>query len=94
MIMLVKYDIKTEQNMKAVFETLNERQKRIYAATEAAKLGYGGNKYISELLNISPKTIYNGQQELKNIDNNFTGVRRTGGGRKKIVDKEPGLKKL
>ena len=95
--MLKKYDTETEQNMKSVFKTLNEKQKRLYAATEAKKLGHGGNKYISELLSISPKTIYTGQQELKQLekdpDSNINGIRRPGGGRKKKIENNEELKK-
>ena len=83
--MLNRYDKQTEEEMKKFYKSLNERQRRLYAAQEATKLGYGGNKYISELLSINPKTIYNGQKELKeNIgDENIVTARRKGGGRKK-----------
>lgn len=40
--MIKKYSLEIEQSMKATFFTLNEKTRRIYAATEAEKLGYGG----------------------------------------------------
>ena len=33
------------------FSTLNERQRRLFAASEALKLGHGGNVYVAQLLN-------------------------------------------
>ena len=60
--MIKKYSLEIEQSMKATFFTLNEKTRRIYAATEAEKLGYGGIKYISELFSIDPKTIRAGKK--------------------------------
>jgi transposase len=36
--------------MKAYFDTLNEKDRRRYAAIEAMKLGHGGQNYISSVL--------------------------------------------
>lgn len=63
--MIKKYSLEIEQSMKATFFTLNEKTRRIYAATEAEKLGYGDIKYISELFSIDPKTIRAGKKELE-----------------------------
>lgn len=46
---------------------MDEKTRRLYAATEAIKLGHGGIKYISEILEISPKTIYNGKKDLEEL---------------------------
>ena len=62
-----KYSSKIEEDMKIVFNRLNEKDRRRYAAAEVNKLGHGGKKYISELLNISPKTITIGQLELEEL---------------------------
>ena len=43
---------------------LDERKARMYAASEASKLGHGGIKYICELLKISPNTIKQGDRDL------------------------------
>lgn len=45
--------------------SLNERDRRRYAAIESLKLGHGGIKYISEILEIDPKTISAGIKELQ-----------------------------
>ncbi len=41
-----KYSEETEKHMKAFFDSLNEKDRRRYAAIEAIKLGHGGQKYI------------------------------------------------
>ncbi|MDR0604403.1 MAG: hypothetical protein LBG80_08900 [Bacteroidales bacterium] len=45
---------------------LNERQSRIYLASEAISYGWGGITLISQLSGISRKTIQLGIKELKN----------------------------
>ena len=47
------------------YNTLNERDRRRYAAVEAVKLGHGGTAFISQLLNCDPKTISRGIAELE-----------------------------
>jgi hypothetical protein len=61
---LTPYNSETEADMQLFASSLNERDKRRYAALEARKLGYGGITYISRLLNISTKTIQVGIEEL------------------------------
>jgi hypothetical protein len=65
---------------------LNEKQLRLYAGLESIKIGYGGDKVVSEKLGINVKTIARGREELltKNID--FSRIRNLGAGR-------PSLKK-
>lgn len=62
---LNNYDSEIEESMKLFANTLNERDLRRYAAVEALKLSHGGISYLSELLNIDPKTISKGVKELK-----------------------------
>ena len=50
------------------YNTLNERDRRRYAAVEAVKLGHGGIAFISQLLNCNSKTISRGINELKSED--------------------------
>ena len=44
-----KYSEEIEKQMKAYFDTLNKKDRRGYAATEAMKLGHGGQNYISSV---------------------------------------------
>ncbi len=59
------YSNAIEESMKGYYSLLSERDKRLYAAVEAKKLGYGGKNYISKLLGCSRKTITRGTQELE-----------------------------
>jgi hypothetical protein len=59
------YSSEIEENMLYMFESLNEKDRRHYAAIEAQKLGRGGVAYISRLFNISDKTIQSGLDEFE-----------------------------
>jgi hypothetical protein len=85
-----KYSTENEQQMRAFFDTLSEKDKRRYAAVEAGKLGYGGQRYISSILGCTTKTIQRGQTELDANDPVPPGrIRRPGGGRKPFDKKTP-----
>jgi hypothetical protein len=62
--MFVHYPLDLERAMQQVFHSLDERDRRIYAAIEAAKLGHGGIGYIAGLFGCDRKTIRRGLQEL------------------------------
>ena len=66
--MISKYAPPVEQAMRFTFASLNERQRRIYAASEALKLGHGGIAYIGELLGCHRRTIERGLHELHQPD--------------------------
>ena len=51
------YSEKLERQMSRLYDSLSERDRRRYAAVEAAKLGHGGIEYLSRLLGCDPKTI-------------------------------------
>ena len=59
------YGTSVERMMRRLFESLNERDRRRYAAVEAAKLGHGGIEYLTRLLNCDPQTIRQGMAELE-----------------------------
>ena len=86
-------------NIKKILETLNERQKRMYLASEAEAIGRGGIKEISELFGIHRNTLTAGKKDLHSDDilndtENSKRVRRPGGGRKSILSKYPNLEKI
>lgn len=60
-----EYGKAVEGRMVKFFRSLNERDRRRYAAVEASKLGHGGMQYISRLLGCDPKTIGQGIAELE-----------------------------
>jgi len=51
--------------MRRLFQWLSEKDRRRYAAVEAAKFGHGGVEYIARLLGCDPKTIERGREELE-----------------------------
>ena len=59
-----KYPAQVEEAMRALFRSLPERQRRLYAAVEAAKLGGGGLAYLAHVLDCDEKTIRRGKREL------------------------------
>ena len=59
------YSEDIEDSMQYVFESLNEKDRRHYAAVEAKKLGAVGVKYIAKLFGISAKTVESGLRELE-----------------------------
>ena len=73
------YSPEIERQMKRLFDSLGEKDRRRYAAVEAAKLGHGGIEYIAGVLKCDPKTIRQGQVELEGTDELDTGrVRKKG----------------
>lgn len=73
------YDPDVEEQMKTLYGSLNERDRRRYAAIEASKLGYGGQTYIRGVLGCDYKTLRRGMEELRNLPELPTGrVRKKG----------------
>jgi Rhodopirellula transposase DDE domain len=71
---------------------LNERERRLFAATEAAAAGYGGIAAVSAATAIAVSTIGRGLKDLAEASGLAPGrVRRAGGGRKPLVAGNPGL---
>src|ERR1700688_1941312 len=71
---------------------LDERGRRLYAANEAMALGRGGATAIAAATGIARSTINRGIGELKAARNEIgRGIRRPGAGRKREVERQPGL---
>jgi hypothetical protein len=77
----------------ALAPTLSERSLRIYAATEARALGRGGILALSKISGLARSTIARGlreiRQEIPSADP--SRIRRPGGGRKSLIEKDPRL---
>lgn len=74
------YAAEVELKMKRFFGWLSEKDRRRYAAVEAAKLGRGGVEYVSRVLHCDPKTIRQGMQDLEEPqDAAANRVRKKGG---------------
>jgi transposase len=78
---------------KALESFLDERTRRLLAAAESQTVGRGGISAISKATGISRLVIRQGIAELKEPSLIPIGrVRRSGGGRKKLVDTDASLK--
>lgn len=84
--MIAKYPPQVEQAMRFTFASLNERQRRIYAASEALKLGHGGIVYLADLLGCHRRTIERGRSELRQADAQLPPQLSPQRARKKGVD--------
>jgi len=62
------YPADVETKMKRLYGWLSEKDRRRYAAVEAAKLGHGGLEYVSGLLGCDPKTIRQGLADLEQAE--------------------------
>lgn len=70
---------KIERMMQRLYVSLGERDRRRYAAVEAAKLGHGGAEYVARVLGCDPQTIRRGQAELDSDEPLDTGRERKKG---------------
>jgi hypothetical protein len=74
------YAADVERKMQRCFSGLSEKDRRRYAAIEAAKLGHGGVEYIARVLACDPKTSRQGLQELEDGEDAAAGrIRKKGG---------------
>ena len=86
------YSPAIEEQMSCLYQLLSEKDRRLYAATEALKLDHGGISYIAKVLNCDRKTIHRGISELKHPDKiKNDRIRTKGGGRKRSIETIPNL---
>ena len=72
----------------------NEVQSRRLAGLRAIEIGRGGLLHVCKLTGMSHHTVIKGIKEVKNAKRLQTvRLRKEGGGRKKIIDKNPEVKK-
>src|SRR5262245_12745866 len=75
-------------------DTLNERQRRLWAAAEAKALGYGGISLVAGATGVSRRAIHVGLAELAAGATDCLPpgrVRRPGAGRQLLTQQQPGL---
>lgn len=81
-----------KQKFRAMWHLLDERTRRLMAASEAIGLGYGGVSIVRRACGLSRKAIAKGIREIQEGDRASAGrMRRPGGGRKKITVSDPAL---
>jgi hypothetical protein len=82
----VPYVTEVEEQMKRLYGSLNEKDRRRYAAIEAVKLGWGGMSYISNLFGCDYYVLRLGKEELLDDEAmKMKGIRLQGGGRKSAL---------
>ena len=92
-------DKKLSEHIRRVLPWLDEDQKRKFLASEAISIGRGGIKEISAISGVHRNTIAAGIKELAEskgkgdeIRDNKRRIRAKGGGRKTIIETQPGIK--
>jgi hypothetical protein len=85
-----------EMMYKSLNPLMDERMKRQWAAAEARSYGWGGIQAVRIATGISVNTIRKGREELSEREAEpkieiSERVRREGGGRKRLTDRDPGL---
>ena len=76
----------------AVSAVLDERGRRVWAASESRVIGYGGDALVSSATGLARQTIRDGRRELEHGIKITRRVRRAGAGRPGIQTREPGVK--
>jgi hypothetical protein len=83
---------------KALKPELDERGRRLWAAAEAEALGHGGVRAVSKATGIAESTIRIGRREIKPSNEKdvpeIRRIRKEGGGRKPLTQKDTDLLKL
>jgi hypothetical protein len=90
---MINNDVKMlEMRITKMLPMLNEYQRRMFLATEAKAIGYGGISLVSRISGISRQTLQEGVKELDNPQSEIlTGgrCRRSGAGRKNVWETRP-----
>ena len=82
---------KLREKVALIWPHLDERARRLFAASEARDLGHGGVTAVSRACGLSRVTITKGLGELDEPPLPAGRVRRPGGGRRSLVSLDPGL---
>ncbi len=83
-----------QRKLRRLWPHLNERGRRMLAAAEAVDIGHGGVSLVSHACGLSRVTITKGIRELVERPLAEDRVRRSGGGRKKLTERDPKLPAL
>jgi transposase len=83
--------IALQNKFRNVWNLLDERSRRLFAASEALSLGYGGISKVSRACGLSRKAITNGIKEIKNEISLPGRIRKIGAGRKRITVHDPDI---
>ena len=92
----MKKETELVKNKLNYLATLNEFDARHFIALWATELGWGGISKVSKLTKKSMNTIRKGISELGKLSKFKENgrLRRKGGGRKKIIEKNPEIERI
>jgi hypothetical protein len=79
------------EKFRDLWPHLDERRRRLMAASEAKALGWGGVTLVSRACGLSRKAILKGIRETESGETLEGRIRRAGGGRKPITESDPKL---
>ncbi len=81
-----------QQKLTSLSSSLDERSRRLVFAAEARSLGRGGIALVHRATGMARSTLERGIRELENpLPKDTERIRRPGGGRKRLVDKDPAI---
>jgi len=75
-----------------IFPHLDERQRRLLMGAEARVIGHGGIKLVARAAGVAEVTVSGGVRELEGGEEPLGRARRSGGGRKRLAEVDPGLR--
>ena len=88
----MSYLAELKQKFRSIWALLDERTRRLTAASEAIGLGHGGVSMVRRACGLSRKAIAKGIREIQGGESASAGrIRRPGGGRKRITVTDPTL---
>jgi hypothetical protein len=84
------------QKYALLADMMDERMRRQWAASEALDIGWGGVSAVAVATGLARNTVMAGTRELEYRsahpdESPTTGIRRSGGGRKSLVENDPDL---
>src|SRR4051812_45814801 len=79
-------EISVRRHYELLRPSLDERGRRLFAASQVRALGYGGLSLVARATGMAPSTIGRGLKELDQGATTSARLRRPGGGRKRLVD--------
>jgi len=86
-----KEDVSLRRKFADLLPLLDERSRRLMAASEARSLGYGGISRIQRACGLSRKAIAKGVREIAEGSSIPGRIRRSGAGRKSVIVRDPKL---
>ena len=76
-------EVELKASILLFYSLLDEQQRRLYAGLESLKLGRGGDRSLADFLDLNPRTVARGRQQLLAQDVEVDRARKAGGGRRR-----------